>query len=328
MPRRAYVLVVLAITAASLIWVISGIDVDEAARQLAAAGVAWLLPVQLLYLASHLLRVWRLQVILGGKVGFLRLFSIVSAGYLAIHVVPFRMGELVRPYLLQERAGVPFAAGLAAVFLERLCDVAMLAIMLLIVAFAFDLPPVVLGGVDVLRAAQRGAGVVLAGGMVGVVVAVYGGDALLSRVPRSPLTDAARRFRDGLVVGSGRPGPLALALALSVGVWAITIVAVQRSLAAFAGLPDDLGAALTTWSITLAGMSVVPTPGFFGGFEAACALALELLGAEASPARAFAVVLHLGQFAFTVVSGVSCLLVEGWSLRDLVSRSRAAAPTG
>ena len=82
--------------------------------------------------------------------------------------------------------------------------------------------------------------------------------------------------------------------------------------------------ALIVWTLTLAGMTAVPTPGFFGGFEASCSAALMMLGGDADRARTFAVLLHLGQFAFTVCSGVLFLVLEGLSLRELVDRSRRA----
>jgi uncharacterized membrane protein YbhN (UPF0104 family) len=65
-------------------------------------------------------------------------------------------------------------------------------------------------------------------------------------------------------------------------------------------------------------MTAVPTPGFFGSFEAACTGALVLWGVEADLARTFALVLHLTQFAFTIVIGSLALVSEGLGMRALV----------
>jgi uncharacterized membrane protein YbhN (UPF0104 family) len=70
----------------------------------------------------------------------------------------------------------------------------------------------------------------------------------------------------------------------------------------------------------------VPTPGFFGGFEALCVAALAVLHADGDKARTFAVLLHLGQFAFTVVLGSYYLIKEGVSLGTLVRRSAPGSP--
>ena len=64
--------------------------------------------------------------------------------------------------------------------------------------------------------------------------------------------------------------------------------------------------------------------GFFGGFEAACVTALQMLGATRELAAPFAIILHLTQFVFTVGLGVIFLLREGLDLRQVVARSRSA----
>jgi uncharacterized membrane protein YbhN (UPF0104 family) len=319
---------VLVLTVACLAWVFAGIDMGGARAQLGRMGWGWLLPVELLYLVSHVLRVLRLRLLLGRTIPFGRLMSLTSAGYLAIHVVPLRMGEFVRPYLLQQKEGVPFGEGLAAVFLERLLDMLMLLGMLLAVGLFVELPPVVVQGVDVLRAGQRGAGAVVLVGVLGLGALTAAGERALAWTDRLPVGPVARRFHGGLAQLVARPRAAVVALGLSVAIWTLTVLAVALSLRAF-GLPADARAALTVWSLTLAGMTAVPTPGFFGGFEVACVATLLLLGAAETPSRAFAIVLHLGQFVFTVVSGGAALLWEGWSLRALVSDSRAAlAPPG
>jgi uncharacterized membrane protein YbhN (UPF0104 family) len=114
------------------------------------------------------------------------------------------------------------------------------------------------------------------------------------------------------------------ALALSVGIWGTTVVGVQLSMAAFAGMPSTPLDALTTWALTLAGMTAIPTPGFFGGYEAACSAVLTLLGADRTSAGTFAFLLHLSQFGLVVIAGVIALGVEGLSLRKVVAQSRAA----
>lgn len=44
------------------------------------------------------------------------------AGFAAIVLFPLRLGEFVRPLLLQRRAGVPFSAGLGTAVVERVAD--------------------------------------------------------------------------------------------------------------------------------------------------------------------------------------------------------------
>jgi uncharacterized membrane protein YbhN (UPF0104 family) len=316
----------LVLTAACLGWVLHGIDPGSAGTQLRTMGWGWLVPVEALYLASHALRVWRFQLVAGRTLRFTRLFSLTSVGYLAIHVVPFRMGELVRPWLLAEREGVPLEEGFAAILVERLLDMVMLLGMLLAVGFFVDLPNgVVVEGVDLLRVGQRGAGVLVAVGLGGLVAVLVLGETLLQRTDRLPGGGLVRRFVTSLRAFAASPARFAGALVLSVGVWGTTVVAVQLSMGAFAGMPSGLLDAFTTWSLTLAGMTAIPTPGFFGGYDAACSTVVMLLGADRTVAGTFAFLLHLSQFALVVLAGVIALGVEGLSLRQVVAESRAAA---
>lgn len=324
---RLKIAAVLLVTVLCLLWVLWGLDLAVVRESLSAFRWTWMAGVFSLYASAHALRAVRLRAILGRPVSFARLLSILSIGYLAIHVVPLRMGEFVRPYLLAEQEDVPFGAGLAAVFLERLLDMLMLLGMLLLVGFAVDLPAgsIVVQGIDVLQAGQRILGTMVGVGVAGLVVLLTVGEPILRVTDKLPAGGFVRRFTEGIRSMASRPASFAWVLAISVAIWIITVAAVQLSLAAFPGLPATTGAALTVWAVTLSGMTAVPTPGFFGGFEASCTAGLVMLGAPADPSRTFSVLLHLGQFGFTVFLGVAFLVYEGISLRDIVGRSRDSA---
>ncbi|MDP2304404.1 MAG: lysylphosphatidylglycerol synthase transmembrane domain-containing protein [Pseudomonadota bacterium] len=325
MPLK--IALVLLVTALCLGWVLWGIDPAVVAVSLGDFRWGYMVIVLGCYMSAHGLRVLRLRAILGRPVPFVRLLSILSIGYLAIHVVPLRMGEFVRPALLAEKEEIPFGAGLAAIFVERLIDMLMLLGMMLLVGFVVDLPEgrVVIEGIDVLLAGQRAVGTVVALGVVGLLALLVVGEPLLVLTDRLPLGGFLRRFREGIRTLARRPATLVGVLASSIVIWGITVLAVFVTLAAFPGLPASFGSALTVWAVTLAGMTVAPTPGFFGGFEAFCSASLVMLGSDGDRARTFAVLLHLGQFGFTVGTGLLFLVWEGLSLREVVGRSRVSA---
>ncbi len=324
---------VLALTVACLVWVLWGLDLSEVGRALRQARWLWMVPMLVIYLAGHAMRSYRLGLLLEHDVSFWGLVSVTSVGYLAINVVPLRLGEFVRPYLLLQKHQVPFGSSLAAIFVERLLDMSMLLGMLLLAGWVVDLPDtgVVVPslGVDVVSAGQRFTGAVSLVGLVGIAVLLASGARLLvlmERVPGArtlvPLTAAFQRGLRSLVE---RPAQGAAAFGLSLLIWSTTVVAVTCVLQAFDGLPHTLGAGLTTWSVTLAGITVAPTPGFVGAYEAFCKASLLLWDVGADLAVTFSVVLHMGQFAFTVTAGGAFILLEGLDLRHLVAESRRAA---
>jgi uncharacterized membrane protein YbhN (UPF0104 family) len=312
------------------------------------------------YLAAHSLRAWRLGLLLDEDLSYIRLFSINTVGFLAINVLPLRLGEMVRPYLLAERQGIPFAKGLAAIFLERLLDMAMLLVLLLGLVSFVDLPEggllVVVGedgialdldgvltwvygqaspgetlpsGIDVISTGQRFAGSILALGTLGGVGLVMAGERairLLRKLPKGNLiADFASRFREGLMQLVQNPARGLLLVGITGTIWMVTLFAIYTVMAAFPGVREHFTApavafqgAWSTWTITLTGMSTIPTPGFVGVFEGSCAIGLFLWGIGPDIGRTFALLLHAGQLSFIVVLGTIFMVVEGLSLRDLV----------
>lgn len=304
------------------------LELDVARAALASADWSRVGGALGLYLVAHLLRAGRLGLLVGGDIPFKRLFIINTVGFLAINVVPLRLGEAVRPWLLAEREGVPLGRGIAGIVLERLLDMLMLLCMLFGLTFIVELPEggVQVEGIDVVRGGQIFAGtlVVLGAAFAGLVVVA--GDRVMPLLERLPMggriAALAGRFREGILALVQQPARGVMGVLLSVVIWAVTVAAVWLTLSGFEGLPATLAAAWTTWSVTISGMAAVPTAGFFGIYEVCCAAALALWQVDPSIARTFAVVLHLGQFGFIIMLGGGALLAEGLSLRDLVRQER------
>lgn len=330
---RLKIALVLLLTAGCLAWVLWGLDLGEFASVFTGARWWWLIPMALLQLGVHAARTRLLQLLIEPRVPYWPFFSLNAISNLAINVVPGRLGELVRPYLLLEQHHVPLGSSFAAVFLARLVDVMMLLGLLLSVGLFVDLPAqgIVVGGVDVLTAGQRAGGVVALGGALFILALATLGEpvvALVGRLlPEHPLREKLlgflRTFVDGFQRLLAQPARAAEALSLSALAWFLTLLVVIAAAMAFDGVPRSLGAAATIWAVIIAGTIVAPTPGFFGSYEAFCLAALMLWGVDRELGSAFAIFLHLGQFSFIVLLGAVFLLKEGLSLGRLVEQSQA-----
>lgn len=323
---RLKLALILLVTVGCLAAVLGGVEWERARDAL--ENTAWWTfgPVVICYLLAHAVRTLRLRTLLGRPIEFGSLFAINSIGFLSINVVPLRLGELVRPALLAEKHAVPFGEAMAAIVLERLLDMAMLLFMLLGLAWWVELPQegLVVRGVDVVGAGQRLAGTIVAAGAVFGAVLIAVGEpaiALLERVPVvGKFAGFARRFRDGTRSLLASPVRCVQVTIQTMALWGFTLVGIGAFMWGFPGIPSSIGAVWTTWSITLAGMTALPTPGFFGGYELFCTAALWLLEVDRDLGATFAITLHLGQFAFTCGLGGFYVLREGMSLSGLVVR--------
>ena len=101
-------------------------------RVLMALRVAnwWALPIIISsYMAFMFLRAWRWQMMLGSKVNYWSVFHAQSIGYLLTNILPFRLGDLGRAYLIGQQPNLSGLQALSSVVLERILD------MLVIVLF-------------------------------------------------------------------------------------------------------------------------------------------------------------------------------------------------
>lgn len=335
---RWKIAVVLAITIGCLAWVLARMDLQTAGMDL--AGFQWhvIAYVFAVFTATLLARTLRFSALLDAPVGFVDMLSVVAVSFLAINVVPLRMGELVRPYLLLEANKVPFGTSMAALFLERLLDLFALLMLLFAVSWFVDIPGegLVVEGIDLLTAGQRMAGTGFGVGMVGVLVLSIGGppvvDGIAGIVRRfhpglaDVFQNLAGKFVEGFRSLARRPFAAAQAVFHTAIIWVGTLFAVAAYMDGFDRLDWDWSLVLFNWAMTMTGMVAIPTPGFFGGFEMASQGSLELFGVDPSLAGTFALSIHLTMFAFTILSGLVFTLFKGWSLVAVVQASRQEAP--
>ncbi|NOZ86909.1 MAG: flippase-like domain-containing protein [Deltaproteobacteria bacterium] len=236
-------------------------------------------------LGYHLIRIFRWHLMLQPlhPYKFRRTFQIGSVGFLSIFLLPFRLGELVRPYLAAQEPKVKFSSVLATIMVERTIDGIVLTLLFFVLAMLapnIDDPNIPLD----LAMFGKGALLVFAVSLAGIVTLMVLGErgmrlaeligGLFSRRFGTRLARLVGNFLEGIRVVHGykKAGAfLLLTLAYwttnGLGGWILFHALHETShlpLVAGYGLMAVLGVAV-----------MVPNlPGFVGAFQVAVYLAL------------------------------------------------------
>lgn len=315
-------LIVAAVTLALLWWFVRDLDAGELRRAFAGAN-PWLLGAAVLTtLQTYLIRAWRWQVMLApiGTVHFGPAFRTTVIGFTATFLLPARVGEVLRPYLLAKQEKLSVSATFATIIVERALDLT--AVLLL---FAAALPFL---GVDVGPETRWAGGVAAVAALVGlgVLFACAGHperlgllvDRLTGWLPHlvaKAIGEFARRFAEGLGVMRD-PAGLVKTLGWSIVLWVSICLGIWLVTRAF-GLTMPFAGSFLVVMYLVVGVAA-PTPGGAGGFHVMYKLAVtQYFGAGADGAAAAAIVLHLVSFVPVAILGFVFMWQDGLTLAGL-----------
>jgi len=313
------------VTVATLGYALWGADIGTLARIL-ADGRAWVIPPFLLILAifyyTNAVR-WRLLLIPFGQFRTAQLLPSMMIGFAANNVLPLRVGEVIRAYLLGKDLRLSRSGVLMNLALERLLD--LIAILTIFIAGLLLLPdaPLTFRGIAWLAIAVTS---MLAGLLALFVAAPARIDRLWKRVARwLPPTLAERgsiylaQFAKGLA--PMRDVRLStMLIAQSVGRWLLSAVLGWLSIYTYVG-PVTLPVAMVTIGITAFAVSLPSTPGFVGPMQAAFVFALTPLDIEREAALAASLFFLLGHWIPVTAAGALLLASRHLSFREVAAKA-------
>src|SRR3990172_2915142 len=302
-----------------------GVQVAEVADTLRTANYFYILPALACIVVGLMARALSWQTILGRKVPFWRAFTALNEGYLLSNVLPFRLGELGRAYLVSRNRGLSTSQAFSSVIVERMIDLWMI-----VVLFATVLPLV--AGLAWAREAAVLA-VVISVAAMGGLFALTLNRALVLRLAnwvmghvRFPRFNAARwetrvvAFLDGLAALRDRRR-FALAACASAMAWVSASLCAWFLLFAFLPAPT-LPMGFFVLVISGLGVALPSAPASMGVFEASIVLALSAFKVDGSVAFTFALIFHTLNFGMTTVLGAAALGREGETLFHLAQAAR------
>lgn len=138
MSRWIKLIVSLAITGGCLWWTFKDTNWDAMKAALRHFDWAFRLPAYLLVLTLiHLARTLRWGNLMAGleKVPFKQLNEASAIGFMMLIILPFRLGEFARPFLIAERSNIRRSPAMTSVVLERIIDGLLIAVLLRVLMF-------------------------------------------------------------------------------------------------------------------------------------------------------------------------------------------------
>jgi len=283
-----------------------GVDWDQAARALGRSQASYVALALLVYYATFPMRAWRWASLLrtgGAAIGWRDLLRILFIGWFVNCIVPAKLGDLYRSYLVKQRFGVSLSRTVGVVVAERLLDLIVVFVLLIVggyVAFGRTVVP------DLRFVYGTGSALllVIVAGLVGVYVVAP----RIARFFPAEVRRIGRLFREG-VLHSFRALPIAAPLTLLI--WAAEALRLFFVLTAL-GLDLPLSGVVFVAVATSLLTTVPLTPAGFGFVEIAMVYVLtEGFGLAQTDAIAVAVVDR-------AVSVLSVIVIGGivyWSSR-------------
>ena len=324
MRRFALTISGLLISLVAIYLLLRSVDARQLVETLARAQAVPVLAALPLIAAGILLRSLRWQRLLArdALVPVLRIVPVLLIGYLGNAVLPARLGEPIRAYMLARREGLSSARVFGTALLERIVDLATLAVIAFAVALTLPVPGWVVQLTGI--AALGGGGVVMLLAWLGLepLVAalrrVIRGDTQL----RKSMVTALERFARGMG-GQAQRLPIGQAVALSVPIWLID-GAICWLVAQSLGLGLALSGALLVIGVGALGTSVPSAPGYLGTYELAVSATARGLGVSPEGALGLALLLHATTLLPVALGGAVSLLTLGDG--NLLALAREAAP--
>ena len=313
----AKVLIGVAVTVGLLYWALSGVAFSEVMESARQANPWFLLGASFMATAGGLIRAMRWKILLASVKPDTTLrsrWTAVSIHFMANNVLPLRVGEFARAWVVGRLESVNPVAAFGSLIVERFMDAVVLLCFLVIPVFSPGFP-------NSNALFEGWGGLVLRAGSAAVIVILIALVLMVSFPKRfislahvvlpvlpnrigEPLLHSIESFLESLSILRD-PKLTALGFLWTLGFWTWQATAFWLGMRAF-GIETGFVSALFTSAFVGFGVALPSAPGFLGTFQVAAIFALsDVYGAGAAPALAFA-------FGFFFVSWIPITGIGFW----------------
>jgi uncharacterized protein (TIRG00374 family) len=307
------------------------IDFSKLYAALGTMDYRYLLPAVLFTFISYYFRAvrWRYLLLPMKKTAMRNLFPATVIGYMANNLLPARLGEFIRAYILGEKEKLDTSAVFATLVLDRLFDGFTVIFILVVTFFTVKLPP----GMEKEQHGLVVGGYVTLGFYVAVILFII----ILKKQTARTLSLTARllkpfpaktaekiipvlgSFIHGLRL-SARPSDLFLLFSSSFVIWAFAVYALDMVLCSF-GMFLPISASMFIMVFLVFAVMVPASPGYVGTYHAACVYGLMAFNVQMEKALSIALIIHGVNFFPVILLGFWYLWRDKLSLKDVRVKS-------
>lgn len=320
MGKAGRLLIGIVISVLGLVVVFWGVQPERMLTVLSKATVGYLLPAELVLIAGIAARAISWRILLSEKLPLRKVFDVINIGYLLNAILPFRIGEVGRAYLISrdQVIGVPKTFG--TIVVERFLDISVSFSALLVV-----LPSIV---------NPEWTNNLLLGVGIGIILLI-GGSLTLLRGRQSILQFMQRFSKFGLqrlvgvtedfisgIEAFGRPKLILRAAFWNFIAWTCFWLQLWFLLN-FIGAPGAIPVLLFVSGVVAFGVALPSSPGAIGVFEFAAVAGFLIMGYARETALSVAIVWHVLLLANTALFGGWALAREGSSIFELAGKAQS-----
>ncbi len=307
------------------------IDFNKLLAAFAEMDYRYLWPAVFFTFVSYFFRAvrWRYLLLPLKKTRLGNLFSATIIGYMANNILPARLGEFIRAFVLGEKEGLGKSAVFATLVVDRLFDGFTVLLILLFTFFTVKLP----AGMEGTQKDLAVGGYITLALYFGVVLFLV----VLKRRTHQTMDLMGKLLRPfpsgvaekvipllGSFIGglrlSSRATELSALVASSLLIWAFAIWPVDLLLRSF-GIFLPITASMFIMVFLVFAVLVPAAPGYVGTYHAACVYGLMAFNIQKEKALSVALMIHGVNFFPVILAGFYYLWRDKVSLRAMKESS-------
>jgi glycosyltransferase 2 family protein len=308
-----------AISAACLFWVLHNYNLSELTAAIRTLDWKWVALSVVADLSVYLAHAWRWNVLLGPvvRLRYWRTVQSIYIGLFANEVLPLRVGELIRCYLLAHWSDFRISLSFASAAVERLIDgFWMLAAFLVTAGFVKRIPR------DLILLVQA-LGLVLLIGVALLVWVIYHKQHVHLVIRESRWASTLRHIVEGIhLMGNRRT--IGFTVLVSGLYLLLQVVSVWALMNAY-GFDLSFWVAGGVLVIVRLGTVIPNAPGNLGLIQVACVVALRLFDVENDTAKTFSFVMFFALTLPLLIGGAVATALTGLNIGELRARAQRGA---